>query len=108
MGIRSGRLPKSFKGNGTVRSFRYHCSTKPPCVSIYQQRFPTATLPTRLPEALHRNTEGSPLFVTAVVDELLDRGVITRSGGVLGIAGAGGRCRHRGAGEYSAAPHPTD
>ena len=33
-------------------------------VSEYiQQRFPTAMLPTRLPETLHRNTEGSPLFL---------------------------------------------
>ena len=43
-----------------------------------QQRFPAAMLPTRLPETLHRNTEGSPLFVTAVVDDLLERGVITQ------------------------------
>lgn len=41
-----------------------------------QQRFPTAMLPTRLPETLYRNTEGSPLFLTAVVDDLLERGVI--------------------------------
>jgi tetratricopeptide (TPR) repeat protein len=46
-----------------------------------QRRFPTAMLPTRLPETLHRNTEGSPLFLTAVVNDLLDRGVITQIAG---------------------------
>jgi DNA-binding winged helix-turn-helix (wHTH) protein/tetratricopeptide (TPR) repeat protein len=52
------------------------------------RRFATATLPSRLPEALYLNTDGSPLFLTAVVDDLLDREVITKVKGRWVFQGA--------------------
>jgi DNA-binding winged helix-turn-helix (wHTH) protein/tetratricopeptide (TPR) repeat protein len=42
-------------------------------------RAPEGTEPlSRLGEEVHRRTEGNPLFMVAVVDDLVDRGVLTR------------------------------
>jgi tetratricopeptide (TPR) repeat protein len=71
-------ITQELQGHGQCQELALPLLSEAAVREYLQQRFPTATLPTRLPEALHRNTEGSPLFVTAVVDDLLDRGVITQ------------------------------
>lgn len=38
-----------------------------------QQRFPFATLPLRLAEILHHRSGGNPLFLTNIVDDLIER-----------------------------------
>jgi predicted ATPase/DNA-binding winged helix-turn-helix (wHTH) protein len=48
-----------------------------PTVQAYIEReFPTSAFPTRLPHVLYQNTGGNPLFLTVIVDDLKDRGVI--------------------------------
>jgi predicted ATPase len=44
-------------------------------------RFPSHDFPTNLPQEIHRNTAGNPLFVTAFADELLYDKSIDDSGG---------------------------
>jgi DNA-binding winged helix-turn-helix (wHTH) protein len=44
--------------------------------SYLQARFPGAQLPPELPPLLHQHTDGNPLFVVAVVEDMLSRGAI--------------------------------
>jgi DNA-binding winged helix-turn-helix (wHTH) protein/predicted ATPase len=46
-----------------------------------ERRFPLSALPTRLPRVLHRVTGGNPLFLVAVVDDLIERKVIVQADG---------------------------
>jgi predicted ATPase/DNA-binding winged helix-turn-helix (wHTH) protein len=39
-------------------------------------RFPRGVFPTRLVEVLHRRTEGNPLFVVSVIDDLVKQGMM--------------------------------
>jgi predicted ATPase len=42
-----------------------------------EQRFPVQVFPTRFAQVLHQRTEGNPLFLVNLVDELLLHGVVT-------------------------------
>jgi len=44
-------------------------------------RFPIGVLPVHLAQALHRQTEGNPLFVVSVLRDLETRGLLGRDGG---------------------------
>jgi predicted ATPase len=50
-------------------------------------RFPVSVLPARLAHVLYRHTEGNPLFVVSVVQDLIARGVITQSAGTWTLNG---------------------
>jgi predicted ATPase len=42
-------------------------------------RFPESVLPTRLGEVLHHRTEGNPLFLTTMVQEMVQHGVLSQT-----------------------------
>src|SRR5262245_24861938 len=50
------------------------------------QRFAGQPIDPRLPEFVHRRTDGNPLFLVSVVDHLLDRGSLTREQGTWRLA----------------------
>src|SRR5262245_45880171 len=52
------------------------------------QRFAGQPMDPRLPEFVHRQTDGNPLFLVSVVDHLLDRGSLTREQGTWRLASA--------------------
>lgn len=52
-----------------------------------RQRFPASALPTRFPQLLHQLTDGNPLFLAAIVDDLIERGVIVQIDGAWGVQG---------------------
>ena len=45
------------------------------------ERFPHSVFPTRLAELLHRRTEGNPLFLVSVLDDLVAQGVVVQVDG---------------------------
>jgi DNA-binding winged helix-turn-helix (wHTH) protein/predicted ATPase len=49
--------------------------------SYLQQRFPHSVFPVRLAEVLHRRSDGTPLFLVSIVDELVAQGVIIQVDG---------------------------
>jgi predicted ATPase len=51
------------------------------------QRFPASALPTRLPQLLHRQTEGNPLFLVSLVEELVANGRVVVQNGHWVFAG---------------------
>jgi hypothetical protein len=53
-----------------------------PAVAAYLvARFPVSLLPTRLAQVLYQRTEGNPLFMVSIIQDLLARGVITQTVG---------------------------
>jgi predicted ATPase len=74
-------IVQELQGHGQCQELALPLLSEAAVSTYLQQRFPTATLPSRLPEILYRNTDGSPLFLTAVVDDLLEREVITEVDG---------------------------
>jgi DNA-binding winged helix-turn-helix (wHTH) protein/tetratricopeptide (TPR) repeat protein len=51
-------------------------------------RFPGGSLPAALPRRLHQRTDGHPLFLVHVVDDLVAQGVLVDHGGAWQLAGA--------------------
>lgn len=61
----------------------------PAAVASYlQARLQNGWWPTGLVEWIHQWTEGNPLYVTSLIDELLRRGVLVPRGGAWTMAGA--------------------
>lgn len=59
-----------------------------PAVAAYlEARFPVSVLPTRLAQVLYQRTEGNPLFVVSIVQDLVRRGVIVQSEGTWDLHG---------------------
>ncbi len=53
-----------------------------------KQRFPASALPPRLPQVFHQITGGNPLFLVAVIDELIARGVMAQLNGCWMLQGS--------------------
>ena len=51
------------------------------------RRFSSAHFPTVLSERLHQQTGGNPLFVVSLLDDLVERGIVTQSGRHWQLAG---------------------
>jgi DNA-binding winged helix-turn-helix (wHTH) protein/tetratricopeptide (TPR) repeat protein len=52
--------------------------------------FAPGELPAGFAELIHRHSDGNPLFMTAMIDHLAQRGLLAHASGVAGTAGAGG------------------
>jgi predicted ATPase len=57
-------------------------------VSTYLRAcFPLSVLPDRLAAVLHQRTDGNPLFLVSMVEDLLTKGVIVEENGCWGLQG---------------------
>lgn len=48
--------------------------------AYFAKRFPQSLFPTRLAQALHRRTEGNPLFLVSVIEDLVTQGLLAQVG----------------------------
>jgi DNA-binding winged helix-turn-helix (wHTH) protein/predicted ATPase len=60
---------------------------EPAVVAYLAARFPVSLFPTRLASVLYQRTEGNPLFVVSILDDLIARGVIAQSEGTWALHG---------------------
>ena len=71
--------------------------------STWRRGFRTPRCPAALPRRLHQRTDGHPLFLVHVVDDLVAQGVLAEQGGTWHLAGTAWR-RGRNAGGRSESP----
>ncbi len=84
-GLASGRplrtVVQELQGREHSTELRLKLLSEPEVTAYVTHRFPTLTVPQQLPAALHRRTEGNPLFMVTVVEQLVREGVIAETAG---------------------------
>lgn len=71
-----GTVLRTLRGLRRCVELSLHELSRPAVTDYLQARFPGATVPTGLAEALYHHTDGHPLFLRAIVDHLVARGWI--------------------------------
>ena len=54
----------------------WRCSSEAAVADYLRERFPESSLPSELARVIHQRTEGNPLFMVSVVDDLVARGLV--------------------------------
>ena len=91
-------------GAPPVRGFALAFLREADVAAYLAQRFGGHAFPPELARAVHRRTDGNPLFMVRVVDELVTLGVLADRGRALAAGRAARRNRPRGSRE----PPPAD
>jgi len=81
------RLTQELTGRYLVTEVAVRLFDEPAVAAYLEARFPVSLLPTRLAPVLYQRTEGNPLFVVSIVDDLVTRGVIAQTEGTWALYG---------------------
>ncbi len=80
-------LTQELRGHGLCYSLALPPLSDAAVAGYLEQRFPASALPTRLPQLLHRMTGGNPLFLVAVIEDLIERSILAQTEGTWGVQG---------------------